>query len=339
MNLKYILIVTISIVTMFSACTVSTPDSYTITGLLPDSANNGKEIVIKDLLSREVISTSVIDGNTFKFEGVSDTAKLCNIQVKDSKLYGIFILENGNISIDLSSPKKAFSPSGTQNNDVMSQISGICDTISDVNIKTESQKWFEKHNNDIIGLLLFCSDLYVRLEDDAKLATIEGFGSYLKEQKSVKEAYGKLKAKKTTAVGQQYTDIKGTDINGNKIALSDFVGKGNYVLVDMWASWCTPCKMEIPNIAEVYNLYKDKGLTVLGIFVWDEVQNLEPTMKTENVTWPQMIDSEKSATKTYGVDGIPAIMLIGPDGTILERGMEMRGENIKKNIEKYLSVD
>ena len=159
------------------------------------------------------------------------------------------------------------------------------------------------------------------------------------EQKSVKEAYGKLKAKKTTAVGQQYTDIKGTDINGNKIALSDFVGKGNYVLVDMWASWCTPCKMEIPNIAEVYNLYKDKGLTVLGIFVWDEVQNLEPTMKTENVTWPQMIDSEKSATKTYGVDGIPAIMLIGPDGTILERGMEMRGENIKKNIEKYLSVD
>ena len=339
MNLKYILTVTISVVTMFCACTVSTPDSYTITGLLPDSTANGKEFVIKDLFSREVISTSVIDGNTFKFEGVSDTTKLCNIQVKDSKLYGIFILENGNINIDLSSPKNAYLPSGTKNNDVMAQIWEICDTISKVNIKTESQKWFDKHNNDIIGLLLFCSDLYNLLEDEAKLATIEGFGSYLKEHKTVKEAYDRLKAKKVTAVGQQYIDIKGTDISGNKIALSDFVGKGNYVLVDMWASWCTPCKMEIPNIAEVYNRYKDKGLTVLGIFVWDEVKNLEPTMSAENVTWPQMIDSEKLATKTYGVDGIPAIMLIGPDGTILERGREMRGEKMKKNIEKYLSVD
>jgi thiol-disulfide isomerase/thioredoxin len=120
------------------------------------------------------------------------------------------------------------------------------------------------------------------------------------------------------------------------VKLSDYVGKGNYVLVDMWASWCGPCKREIPNLAEVHNLYKDKGVTVLGVFVWDDVKNLKPTMEAEKVTWAQIIDSEKCATELYGVDGIPAIMLIGPDGTILERGSSMRGENMKKTIEKYL---
>ena len=118
--------------------------------------------------------------------------------------------------------------------------------------------------------------------------------------------------------------------------LSDYVGKGNYVLVDMWASWCGPCKREIPNLAEVHNLYKDKGLTVLGVFVWDDIKNLEPTLKAENVTWAQIIDSEKVSTSIYGVNGIPSIMLIGPDGTILERDAAVRGSNMKPTLEKYL---
>lgn len=104
----------------------------------------------------------------------------------------------------------------------------------------------------------------------------------------------------------------------------------------MWASWCGPCKREIPNLAEIHNLYNDKGVTVLGVFVWDDVKNLKPTMEAEKVTWAQIIDSEKCATDLYGVNAIPAIMLIGPDGTILERGSSMRGENMKKTIEKHL---
>ena len=75
---------------------------------------------------------------------------------------------------------------------------------------------------------------------------------------------------------------------------------------------------------------------MLGIFVSDDIKNLEPTMKDENITWAQIIDDERKALECYGVSGIPAIMLIGPDGTILERGNAMRGKNIKKNIEKYL---
>ena len=86
----------------------------------------------------------------------------------------------------------------------------------------------------------------------------------------------------------------------------------------------------------VHNLYKDKGLTVLGIFVWDDIKNLQPAIEEEKITWAQIIDTEKVSTTLYGVSGIPSIMLIGPDGTILERDAAVRGENMKPTIEKYL---
>ena len=125
-----------------------------------------------------------------------------------------------------------------------------------------------------------------------------------------------------------YTDITGTDADGKPIALSDFIGKGNYVLMDMWASWCGPCKGEIPNLARLHNQYKDKGLTVIGLFVWDKQENLKKAMESEGITWPQIVDEESKSTQMYGVDGIPHIILFSPDGTILKRNL--RGDAMIK---------
>ena len=118
-----------------------------------------------------------------------------------------------------------------------------------------------------------------------------------------------------------FVDIKGKDAEGNPVALSDYVGKGKYVLLDMWASWCGPCKSEIPNLLKLHNQYKNKGLTVLGLFVWDKEENLKKAVEEERMVWPQIIDTESSAMSLYGVDGIPHIILFAPDGTILKRNL------------------
>jgi thiol-disulfide isomerase/thioredoxin len=323
-------------IAMLTACTEPVPTSYTVTGLLPDSTMNGKEVIIRSTTSRDVIATTTVNGNKFVFEGVADTIKHCIAQVKGTRSFSQFILENGNIELDLTVNKYyTFKPSGTKNNDIFAEI--LEDSILNIAApKSEGEQWFSKHNNDIIGILLLRTTFFDALAIDDKISIIENFGENLKNEKFVKDIYDRLKALKATAVGENFVDFQGTDAAGNPVKLSDYVGKGNYVLVDMWASWCGPCKREIPNLAEVHNLYKDKGVTVLGVFVWDDVKNLKPTMEAEKVTWAQIIDSEKCATELYGVDGIPAIMLIGPDGTILERGSSMRGENMKKTIEKYL---
>ena len=132
-----------------------------------------------------------------------------------------------------------------------------------------------------------------------------------------------------------YTDITGTDADGKPIALSDFIGKGNYVLMDMWASWCGPCKGEIPNLARLHNQYKDKGLTVIGLFVWDKQEDLKKAMESEGITWPQIVDEESKSTQVYGVDGIPHIILFSPDGTILKRNL--RGDAMIKTVEEIMN--
>lgn len=332
--LKKLAAVAIGATAIITACIAPAPTSYTVTGLLPDSSLNNQEVVVIESYSRKKISSTTVEGNKFTFEGVADTAKYCFAQVKGTRTYCDFILENGNITLDFTT-ERAF-PAGTENNKIISDIYAVCDTIAKKNMKAVSAEWFAKHNNDIISIVLYGSPLYFVLDAEDQIATLEGLGEDIKEKEFIKKELNRLKARKATEVGQPYTDFEGKDAAGNPVKLSEYVGKGNYVLVDMWASWCGPCKREIPNLAEVHNLYKDKGLTVLGIFVWDDVKNLEPTLKAEGVTWAQIIDTEKVSTDIYGVNGIPSIMLIGPDGTILERDRAVRGENMKPTIEKYL---
>jgi thiol-disulfide isomerase/thioredoxin len=326
--------VALSATALLAACTAPAPTSYTVTGILPDSSMNGKEVFISPIRSKDFITSTTVDGNKFTFEGVADSAIYCSAQIKGTRTYSEFVLENGNITLDFTAERVI--PTGTESNNIIGDLYAVCDTMLKENIEAISKEWFAKHNNDVISLVLFGSPLYFVLDADGQIATLEGLGENIKEVGYIKKELNRLKARKATEVGQPYTDFEGKDAAGNPVKLSDYVGKGNYVLVDMWASWCGPCKREIPNLAEVHNLYKDKGLTVLGIFVWDDVKNLEPTLKAENVTWAQIIDTEKVSTDTYGVNGIPSIMLIGPDGTILERDRAVRGENMKPTIEKYL---
>lgn len=84
---------------------------------------------------------------------------------------------------------------------------------------------------------------------------------------------------KATAIGQKFTDFSGKAVDGSEVSLSDYVGKGTYALVDFWASWCGPCRAESPHVAQLYNEYKDKGLTVLGVAVWDKPEHTKKQSK------------------------------------------------------------
>ena len=100
-------------------------------------------------------------------------------------------------------------------------------------------------------------------------------------------------------------------------------------------SWCGPCRSESPHIAELYNTYKDKGLTVLGVAVWDKPENTKKAIKELNIDWPQIIDTGMTPMDLYGVKGIPFILLFGPDGTIIAR--DLRGEGMKNKVAEVLN--
>lgn len=118
-------------------------------------------------------------------------------------------------------------------------------------------------------------------------------------------------------------------------SLDDYLGKGQPVLVDFWASWCGPCKEEIPNVVKVYTDYKDKGLIVIGVIVNDEVDNSKSVMEKFGISYPQVIDKTQALCERYGITGIPHIILFGPDGEIISE--DLRGQQIAEAVSAYLN--
>ena len=157
-----------------------------------------------------------------------------------------------------------------------------------------------------------------------------------------------LDARKATAEGSMFQDFTVEHVYGydrsvdpqplkKEVKFSDYVGKGTYVLVDFWSPWCGPCKREIPNIKAVYDQYKDKGLEVLSLAVWERKPQSH-TIETAaelGMDWLHINNCGQVPTDIYGVEGIPHLMLVGPDGTILKRGFHGL-EGIQAAVAEYI---
>jgi len=130
--------------------------------------------------------------------------------------------------------------------------------------------------------------------------------------------------------GQHFTDFEIPQEDGSVVRLSDYVGKGKYILVDFWASWCGPCRGEIPNLKNVYEQFAGEDFDMLSVAVWDEVEDTYRAIAEEELPWNQIVGAGMIPTDLYGIEGIPHIILFGPDGTILKRNL--RGPAIGKAV-------
>lgn len=140
-------------------------------------------------------------------------------------------------------------------------------------------------------------------------------------------------AEEQTSSELMFIDFE-AEYNGKVQKLSDYVGKGKYVLVDFWASWCGPCKAEIPNLINVWNKYHGDNFEVLGVATWDEPKDTEKAIKELGIPYPQIMNAQNAGSDAYGIQSIPQIILFGPDGTILKHNL--RGEQIEQTIKQYL---
>jgi thiol-disulfide isomerase/thioredoxin len=124
-----------------------------------------------------------------------------------------------------------------------------------------------------------------------------------------------------------------------QVRLSDFVGQGKYILVDFWASWCGPCRGEVPNLKAVYDEFGGDDFEIVSVAVWDKAEDAFDAIEEEGMNWTQIVCSAKTnqiPTQVYGIEGIPYIILIDPDGKVI--GEDLRGKQIRKAVKKALGL-
>lgn len=138
--------------------------------------------------------------------------------------------------------------------------------------------------------------------------------------------------------GNPYKELVAKDINGKKIVLSELVKNNKYTLLEFWASWCSPCRGEIPNLKKVYKKYKDAGLEIYSVSIDSKREEWELALKEEQTTWPNslLVGDEQKQVEAYGVQGIPASFLIAQDGTIVANNEELREFNLNRTLNKLL---
>jgi thiol-disulfide isomerase/thioredoxin len=304
---------------------------YTVQG--ETKADFAGKIYIMDYFARKIVDSTEVVGGKFTFSGNIETPIFAMVNSRQAGLQCPFILEPGNAIITQNQA------AGTPMNDELKKLLADMQAISDgpeakAQYKALIEGVMKNHTNDALGLVTISQFAASVLETSDIIALVETCGPFITESAVVKQSMTAWQAQAKTAPGMMFTDFE-VEYEGKIQKLSDYVGKGKYVLVDFWASWCGPCKRAMPGIKELYAKYKGDKFEVLGVATWDKPEATLKAIEELQLPWPQIINAQYVGSNAYGVQGIPQIILFAPDGKIVAR--DLHGDALKAAVEKAMN--
>ena len=338
--------------------------SYTVKGTAGEQIE-GNKIYLVDQNSMVYTDSCVVKDGKFEFKGTAQDQHLFEVKYRSNSRQKVYVIvEPGtNVEIDLTAQPVKVTDNGGLTDKMVAIETAVATAGNAVNEKIREmqtagktrdeiyaalnadieaiygiyQKAIDDNSDNMVGAYIMgmvVSQFYPSLETlDEAMAKVK-YADKILRIRSEREGY--LKAAATQA-GKMFVDFSGFTVDGAVSKLSDYVGKGKYVLVDFWASWCGPCKREIPNLIELQNKFGGEKFMVLGVNVWDEEDKFKAAIPAEGITYPQIYiprDNKDNATDMYGIKGIPQIILFAPDGTIVQR--DLRGDVMKALVEEKM---
>ena len=287
-------------------------------------------MLVLDSADKVTITGSVKDlGNTFKVEGSSETT--------------IFI-EYNNLSksseIKLDSLNKEFQvlmETNKMDSIRMDSLSAIFEAPYNSIINQSNTLMVDKisKNTNMYSSIMAIQALDPDKYSDLYKSLDAGLSKKFPKDKNVIMFHEVVERMLSTNIGQFAPEISLPSPDGKEIALSSL--KGKLVLIDFWASWCDPCRKEMPNVIKIYSKFKNKGFEIYGVSLDQDKEKWMEAITKDGINWPQVSDLkywDNLAARIYNVQGIPYTVLIDKDGKIIAKNL--RGQELEKKIAEVL---
>ena len=319
-------------------------------------------------------STSV-ESNSFKFKGVSSTPQISYIQVEGVNGYVLAILENGDIKADIY--KDSISKSkvyGTKSNDdfikyksetkslvdVMNNISSDAQNAimsGDVVTAMELEKEYNSKEREVMlyewdfivdnldsymsALLLEVFMIENKVNKDSIIDVYESFSNRIKVSDVGKNIADLLSQfEDPIEVGEIAPDFTAPSIDGPDITLSNVLLDNKVTLLDFWAAWCRPCRIENPNLVRLHKKYKDAGFDIIGVSLDRTREQWEQAVIDDNLPWTQVSNLNfwnDPVARRYSIRAIPQSYLLNKDGLVM--GKNLRGQELEDRILSLLNAE
>lgn len=373
--MKKVVFIIVSALVLWS-CNNLKDNEFVISGTA-DGVKNGEKVFveIQTETGLTAMDTAVVTDGKFELRGITESIDLGFVRFESENINLPVILEEGKITLTIVKDSLHKSTlGGTPNNQKFQKFNSDSRAISEKVVKFEkdngpamqqaqmtqdtatinkltkeykgfqdemnaySKKFIEQNKDAYLSVLLLENFLMRQYLTPEEVKTyFDGLDKSLHETKSGKKIKSTLDALTSVVVGKPAPNFSAPSPDGKTISLKESLGK--VTIIDFWASWCGPCRMENPNVVALYKELNPQGLNIIGVSLDKDAAKWKEAIAKDGLTWTQVSNLkfwEDPIAKQYNVQSIPATFILDAKGNIVAK--DLRGDELRAKVKELLGI-